>query len=185
MLKLDRPFISLDIETLGTNPGATILSIGCAEFNPVNGDIVRTFHEYINLKDSQDHFFDIDMDTMLWWMKQSDAARVIFNEVMASKNENLDVLQKLREWWPKKAYMVSHDFDKNMLKEWADHLGRKLPWHFRDHVDLRTLVSLVDGDSIYNAVALEYPDLIDHDALDDAVFQAKVINRCLKDIGVV
>jgi hypothetical protein len=70
--------IMLDLETLGTKPGGIILSIGAAQFDLKKGliDADNTFYENIQISDSVEKGFTITGETIEWWFKQDDNARL-------------------------------------------------------------------------------------------------------------
>ena len=66
--------IMVDLETLGTAPGSVILSIGAVRFDVEKG-LLDEFYVNIDVESSQRLGLTIDGDTVMWWLKQSDAAR--------------------------------------------------------------------------------------------------------------
>jgi len=65
--------IMLDIETLGTDPGATIVSIGAVAFDADGpGD---EFRAAVSPTSCQRHGLSIDAETLEWWLTQDAAAR--------------------------------------------------------------------------------------------------------------
>jgi 3' exoribonuclease, RNase T-like len=67
--------IMIDIETLGVERDAVILSIAAVRFNIKSGDVLEQFSTNVNVKSSLDAGMKIEADTVAWWLKQSDAAR--------------------------------------------------------------------------------------------------------------
>lgn len=68
--------VMIDIESLGTKPGAVVASIGAVVFQPTYREpIGRSCSSTIDIADAQKHGLTIDADTVEWWMRQSDAAR--------------------------------------------------------------------------------------------------------------
>ena len=63
----------LDIEALGSKPGSVILSIGAVKF--AGGKILHEFYRRIDPQSCIDAGLKIDVDTVMWWMKQSKEAR--------------------------------------------------------------------------------------------------------------
>lgn len=63
----------LDLETLGHRPGSVIVAIGAVEFG--GGEIRREFYERIHVQSCMDAGLKLDASTVLWWMRQSEAAR--------------------------------------------------------------------------------------------------------------
>lgn len=71
--------IMVDLETLGTAPGSVILSIGAVRFDVEEG-LLDEFYVNIDVESSQRLGLTIDGATVMWWMKQSDAARAKLSE---------------------------------------------------------------------------------------------------------
>jgi len=65
--------IMVDIETLGTDPGAAIVSIGAVRFSTTNdaaGAIEAEFFESVALESCDAYGLDIDGSTVEWWLGQ-------------------------------------------------------------------------------------------------------------------
>ncbi|EFG9970480.1 exonuclease, partial [Escherichia coli] len=60
--------LMIDLETMGKNPDAPIISIGAIFFDPQTGDMGPEFSKTIDLDTAGGV---IDRDTMKWWLKQS------------------------------------------------------------------------------------------------------------------
>ena len=70
----------IDIETLGKSEFAPLVSIGAIEFKPEdNKALGREFYQVVDLGESVVGYA-IDVDTLKWWMQQSDKAREVFKE---------------------------------------------------------------------------------------------------------
>ena len=67
--------ISIDLETLGTQPGSVILSIGAVKFDPFTGEIGEKFYANITPKSCLDVGLVTDQSTVEWWSTQSQEAR--------------------------------------------------------------------------------------------------------------
>lgn len=171
--------VSLDLETLDTIPGGAILSIGAVEFDPITGTLGRRFHEIINFDSCMQHGFTWSSDTKAWWGRQSPEARVTLERSMGNHGQPVkEVLHAFGVWLEG----LNHDgtshtciwgngaaFDNAFLAVAYVRVGRKLPWSFWNDRCLRTLKGLFAKDSI------ELPTRTGtyHNALDDAVYQAR------------
>lgn len=69
----DRDRVMVDIETLGVEPGAAIVSIGAVRFGP--GGLGETFERSIDLKSCEFRGLQIDAETLEWWLNQGEVAR--------------------------------------------------------------------------------------------------------------
>jgi len=162
--------VMVDIETLGTNPGATILSIGAVQFGPAHtGD---TFYRSISRESCEAAGLTVDADTLDWWQDQDDAARAVLD----GGQPLADVLAAFRAWYVGKdfdeVWANSPSFDCELLEAAYDAVGMDAPWDFYDERDYRTLTALPC------AVTLEQQGT-EHDALDDARHQARVAGQTL------
>ena len=67
--------ISIDLETLGTEPGSVILSIGAVKFDPITGKIGEKFYANISPNTCLEVGMTTNPDTIEWWKTQSQEAR--------------------------------------------------------------------------------------------------------------
>jgi len=65
--------LMVDIETLGSRPGAAIASIGAVVFTPSR--VISEWECVVNPETCQLAGLKMDAATVMWWMRQSDAAR--------------------------------------------------------------------------------------------------------------
>ena len=170
--------IMLDLETLGLAPGSVILSIGAVAFDPHAESLwnARTFHQAIDPADSQRRGFRIDAGTVLWWMAPERAAA----RDAWFKLEQIDLdsallgftawLEQLGSDWV--LWGNGSDFDNVLLKTAYEVCGLTVPWTHKQNRCFRTLKNLFPGHE-------PAPDGTLHDALSDAIFQA----RCLMNIA--
>ena len=90
----------LDLETMGKGPSAAIVTIGAVFFDPMTGELGAEFEAHIDLRDSA-RFGEIDPDTVLWWLGQSDEAiaRPLPITIDGEKADDDALLQGLKEVW--------------------------------------------------------------------------------------
>lgn len=172
--------LMVDIETLGTDHTAPILSIGAVFFDPLTGAVGQTFYKIVDLISAAEHSV-IDADTVKWWMKQSDEARAIFNQYEAVTLTN--ALTSLSAFITKhsdpmkvKIWGNGSNFDNTILRVNFEKLEIPTPWKFYNDRDVRTVVDLarsISGIDPRKEISLEGTV---HNALDDAIYQARYIN---------
>ena len=162
--------IMLDLETMGTGPNAAIVAIGAVAFDLQAGTIGDRFYRVVDLGTSVAMGGEIDADTVLWWMKQSDDARAMFTRdgvplsmVLAEftiwSSERCEP-NNLRVWGNGAA------FDNVILSSAYRRSAYMQPWrHWNDRC-YRTVKSL------YPDVKLERVGT-HHNAVDDAESQAR------------
>jgi len=139
--------IMLDLETMGNRSNSVIVSIAAIPFNLETGEISdHQFYERVDFQSCLDVGLNVQASTVLWWMKQNEAARKEICKPYATKIH--DVLENLKiflgcygsnfEIWGNGAR-----FDMGLLQDAYHACGyNNLPWKFRNERDVRTLVSL-------------------------------------------
>ena len=84
--------LMIDLETMGKNPDAPIISIGAIFFDPQTGDMGPEFSKTIDLETAGGV---IDRGTIKWWLKQSREAQ---SAIMTDEIPLDDALLQLREF---------------------------------------------------------------------------------------
>lgn len=163
--------VMVDIETLGLDVGSAILSIGAVRFAP--GRVRDTAEWSISLASCQEHGLTIDADTLGWWLDQGPEAQ----EVLTGGDKLETVLTGFAEWFgdADEIWANSPSFDCEMLEHAYGVTGLVEPWEFYQERDFRTL------DSLSVAPEMEQEG-VEHDALADAVYQARVASETLERI---
>lgn len=173
--------VMLDLETMSTSSKAAIVAIGACLFNPVTGDIGDKFEVIVNLKSSA-YYGEIDAGTVLWWMKQEDAARqVLLTENAVTLKVALEQFtdwlnQHIPEWKDRVVWGNGCTFDNVIMGNAFNACRMSQPWGFFSDRDVRTLVDL--GRTLYNfdpKVDMPFHG-VRHSAVDDAIHQAKYVS---------
>jgi 3' exoribonuclease, RNase T-like len=158
---------SLDIETLGTIPGSTIVSIGAVHFDNVN-----LYNEFSLLVDLSHGLSD--EKTVNWWMEQSESVnRQLSDSPRTDIQTSLESLVKFIG--DNKVWGFGSDFDNMMVSDWCRRLEIKC-WSHRQNRCLRTLAGMFDPDR-----KLRTHNPRPHHALFDAINQAKWIQNICKE----
>ena len=160
--------VMIDLETLGVSPNAAILSIGAVEFD--DKQLGKEFEVFLNVNDCVKHGMVVEPDTVLWWMEQSEKARLsICNGKRVLLAGALNQLVDAFEWEGRKVWCNGAGFDFPILDNAFRCAGVTTPWKFWSTMDYRTLKNLVPRqvykDSQVNPVFA-------HSALEDAKAQA-------------
>lgn len=168
--------LMIDLETMGKNPDAPIISIGAIFFDPQTGDMGPEFSKTIDLETAGGV---IDRDTIKWWLKQSREAQ---SAIMTDEIPLDDALLQLREFIDEKSgeFFVQvwgngANFDNTILRRSYERQGIPCPWRYYNDRDVRTIVELgkaIDFDA-RTAIPFEGER---HNALDDARYQAKYVS---------
>jgi exodeoxyribonuclease VIII len=167
----------LDIETVGTKPGAAIPQVGITVFDPRRMGIISGLCLNLDLSEQYDLGLKTDNDTIEWWAKQdTEVQKSVFQGMpRLSLDECYSVLDELVvEWEPECVWAQGASFDFPILEV---ALG-KLPWSFRAHRCSRTLFKLLPE---FNRS--EIPGA--HNALVDATAQAIDVQRALRALRAV
>ncbi|EET9516954.1 3'-5' exoribonuclease [Escherichia coli] len=168
--------LSVDLETMGTNPDAPINSIGGKFFDPATGEMGPEFSKAIDLETSGGI---IDRKTIKWWAKRSrEAQSAIFTDEIS-----LDVALRLFIEFIEKnsggrfvqVWGNGANFDNVILRRSYERQGIPYPWLYYNDRDVRTIVEL--GNAIGFDVRMAIPfEGVPHNALDDARHQAKQVS---------
>lgn len=176
----------IDLETLGTRPGSVILSIGAVMFDPTKAPdqcLGEQFYCVVSKQSCLDAGLTVDPGTLVWWGKQSEAARkVLFEAEDSGMADTLeDALDMLTGFLPPGVRVWSNgaNFDQPLLDVAYDRCKRKLPWDFYNSRCHRTIISLHSGEK-----ALRPANSLAHNALEDAKFQAKHLTNIAQLLGL-
>lgn len=169
-MKIDlRSSVMCDLETMGNGPNAAITSIGLTTF-----DEAVTLRVSVALDSAVLAGGVMDASTVLWWMKQSDEAR---SRMAHHAIPILSALDQVDDFYDEVTLHCGHagitiwgngaTFDNVIIRSAYQRLGRQPPWPFWSDRCFRTLKNL------YPQVAEPAREGTHHDALDDAVHQAR------------
>ncbi len=180
--------VMLDLETMGKGPRAAIVTIGAVFFDPMTGELGAEFEAHIHLRDSA-LFGDMDADTVLWWLGQSDEARaaVAYNVDGEMRMALIQALQKFQAWLmangteDKRPYVWGNGagFDCTIMANAYEAVNKKHFigfWNgFMDR-DVRTVVDM-GRDLLGFDPKKDMPfEGVAHRALDDAKHQARYVS---------
>lgn len=172
------PKVMIDLETLGTDPGSVIISIGAVCFCPETDTVKDEFYQTIDVVDSVSNGLTMDASTVMWWMDQSDAARSALKG-----GAPLDIALRMFSMWISKygpdveVWGNGSDFDNVLLAEAFAIAGIEQPWKYYRNRCFRTLKSC--------APDMEMVRIGEHhNALDDARSQAHHANQIFRHMLV-
>ncbi len=168
--------LMIDLETMGKNPDAPIISIGAIFFDPQTGDMGPEFSKTIDLETAGGV---IDRDTIKWWLKQSREAQ---SAIMTDEIPLDDALLQLREFIDENSgeFFVQvwgngANFDNTILRRSYERQGIPCPWRYYNDRDVRTIVELGKAIDFDARTAIPFEGEL-HNALDDARYQAKYVS---------
>lgn len=177
--------ISLDIETMDKASSSAIISISACYFNRYTGDIGETFHKQVDLQSSIDAGLTVSASTLIWWLKQNEEARSKFFDNEKQRPLKL-VLDDLSYFIGKDSQVWGNGatFDNVIVENAFKAVDVEVPWEFWNMRCLRTLVETGLELGIDPKKDLPFEG-VRHDALSDAIHQAKVASTIFMKINEV
>ncbi len=168
--------LMIDLETMGKNPDAPIISIGAIFFDPQTGDMGPEFSKTIDLETAGGV---IDRDTIKWWLKQSREAQ---SAILTDEIPLDDALLQLREFIDEnsgeffvRVWGNGASFDNVILRRSYERQGIPCPWRYYNDRDVRTILELGKAIDFDARTAIPFEG-VPHNALDDARHQAKQVS---------
>lgn len=163
--------VMLDLETWSTSSNAVITAIGAVKFfvNNTHGAITEMFYHTIQPQSCIDVGLEMSVDTILWWMKQSDEARAELQKPALSIQ---DALSMFSSWLSDEdvrnidMWGNGSDFDNVILANAYKACGQSLPWKYSNNRCFRTLKNLY-----IDVPTSDTPVGVKHNAIDDATSQ--------------
>ena len=186
--------IMIDLETMGNESNAAIVSIGAVKFS--SEGLGEEFYAVVDLGSSMLAGGVVNPDTLKWWLGQSDEARG-----QLTRNDAVSLLSALQDFTkfvrPEPPVGLSNEisedseakiwgngaaFDNVILGNAFDSVNLKRPWNFWNDRCYRTIYNTFDSPSGYE------PPKVAHNALADAKAQAahlvKIVRTIEADPGV-
>ena len=166
--------IMLDIETLGTDSNALVVSISAVQFDLGSQDIGERFEIGLNQEQQLANGAVKDQETVDWWEKQSDEAKEMLNRL--KKVDVDEALQAFNSWVkenfkaPSKIKLWGNGatFDNVIVENLFKRHDVKFAIPYYCHKDVRTLTYLTKT----NPRQYEFIG-IKHYGIDDCLHQIK------------
>jgi hypothetical protein len=175
--------VMIDLETMSTKPRAAIASLGAVLFDPYREQTVDELMQPTNIfymrcdlrTQPQRHF---DPDTIYWWLRQSHQARASLavnpmpiHEVLKHFTDFLTINQVKRGW------SFGANFDHVVVQTMYNDFKAPYQIRYSEQLCARTICKMS---------GVTCPDSgVGHDALDDAVRQARWLQSAFKALGIV
>lgn len=168
--------VMLDIETLGRKSNAVVLSVGAIFFDKerLGGEFYRVLDTPTQVEVGR----TTNAETIDWWSKQEKAAQDAVFAV--TPTDTRQALEEFIEWiarQPVNMWGNGADFDCVIFGSLFEDFGLKKPWGYGDNRCFRTLKNLCIP---FGSHELPHRHGTQHNALDDAVYQARMAQRFLK-----
>lgn len=193
--------IMLDLETWGVTPGSDLRSIGAVVFDPTINYVseVRQFYAatdnpiigIANYSGAPVYQYSLtrDPETVKWWNDQSQEAQAAF----ANPVELQKTCEHFSSWFNRITFRVSAKltdvrlwckgphFDIAILEAVYRAVSLPVPWHYRSPRDMRTVADLAgitkdEEKTLFTGTP--------HNALDDAISQAKIVCEAYRRLGL-
>ena len=170
----------IDIETLDTAPNSVILSIGAVKFDPFTyEEPYDKKHWRLDINAQTEAGRSVSESTLEWWGKQ---AAHIRDRAFSDDNriEILEFCKELNRWMTgcKEIWCQGPQFDMVMIEDLFKHFNHHRNWAYWQIRDSRTLFSIMPSDPRKDI----QEDL--HDALADAYWQAKCVQKCFSYFNI-
>lgn len=179
-----------DLETLGVNPRAPILTIGAVHFraSEAAGVFRGTFYKHVDLQSSLDAGLVPDGSTFYWWLEQKKTARRELY-MPAPRERLLIALTNLSVWmrevaWkegcrdePHRIWGHGASFDPVLLESSYLAVNVEKPWRYSWVRDTRTLFEAAGMMDTYSQRMDEILGKNRHIALNDAGAQAMLVQE--------
>lgn len=172
------PDCMIDIETVGTSHNAAILSMAAVRFDSLSrSDKLETLELLIDLDSCFQVGLVYDEGTLSWWKRQSTEVqfKAFEQQPRVSIHDALDDLSKFVSG-SSRFWCQGMNFDPVILESAYIATNKFLPWKYWQWRDSRTLMTLISD--------LPKKDGSAHDALYDAVWQAKIVQTCLQKLQI-
>lgn len=173
------PDLMLDLETKGKLPGSVIASIGAVPFNPYTGHIGGGF--YVNVDEASCKAFGLvtDAETEAWW---ADPARDTARAALAKDPQPLmHALKALDGFWTvtaaERIWCQGPSFDQVILEAAYRAVRWAPPFRYNAGRCTRTIYDL-------SGIKPDTSVGVYHNALDDALMQAKAVIAGYRKLGL-
>ena len=185
------PDVMVDLETMGTETDAQVLSIGAVRYRLDTVDDIRTimdpdrcFYARLDLEDQESKGRTVSADTLEWWADQSDEARSVFAE---DPEDVRSVLKRFIKFCSggRRIWGNGNMFDNAIMRSICKNYGLKYPVGYWNDLDVRTLTRL--WNLLVNKVSKGKRPTIElgeeHNALDDARRQVIQCQHMYRDLS--
>lgn len=180
--------IMLDLETLSTYPNAAILSIGACVFYPYSLALIKDTFERGVAEVSARELGHVEQDTVDWWRKQSKEAR---DKAFSGTLPLHTALTDFRDWATEGGKINGDDivvwgnganFDQVIIRSAYRSCNKLVFWPFWNDRCHRTVVNLLPRRK--RPIVKSMFGELKHDALSDALNQARLLQLCFSELGV-
>lgn len=175
--------ISIDCETLGKDYDAPVIAIGARAFNKETGKLGNKFYAEVEIASAL-KIGRVDGSTIAWWIGQSTRAKALFERPDKDKKSMPTALVEFMHWM-----ILPHN--DGPITPWGNGIGQDIvwlercfarggygltcPWKYDSPRDLRTIVNAATEFNGFDKAKIATVG-VEHNAVDDATYQANVIS---------
>ena len=177
--------VMIDIESMGTEHGSAVISIGLVEFDPKTGTIGRKLEVRNTLEAQRVIGRKFDPSTVEWWLRQSTEAQQALlakprHDTAASMMKEVDTfLHSISSSpWELGLWAKGPSFDLVMLRDLAAQVDVRWKGHFSREFCVRTMLMIAQANAWDDILAME-PEVA-HGALSDSIHQARQMMEVMK-----
>lgn len=180
--------IMIDIETLGTNDGASIFQIAAVNFDITSGEIKSK----INLIGDIEHYSKLSVDgkTLKWWLETD--AELLHDLLSRGTLTEVELLTSFYAWLRDQSengdmrdvYLWGNGilFDNAKIKRAFEDKGIYYPINYANDRDVRTILDLASLKTgltreQIREITAEGSDIL-HDAYSDCLRQIRFVHNC-------
>lgn len=199
---MKKTHIMTDIETLGLRNDATIIQIAGIAFDIETGEHISEFDMVADI--SKNEHMEVDGGTLKWWLDtDADLLKTLLNERGTVSSD--DLIREFHSWMISLSNHPNYEdlvlwgngpmFDNMKLKINMERLGLEYPILYKNDRDVRTILDLASAKTGLSESEIkgliDSHDIREHDALDDVVYQIRLVNYCYielvsgKKVGIV
>lgn len=175
--------VMIDIETLGTDPDAVVLTIGGVKFDPFNESrgTWDPFYYTLEIEEQETNGRTICDNTINnFWMKPENVEE--FEKAISPEGRTPvdDVLEELRKWQLHcdGLWAWGNDFDFKILDHLYKNYDRNIPWPFYRKEDARSVCNFMPKDP-----RRDYGRTT-HNAMEDCIKQVYAVHRTIQHFGL-
>lgn len=172
--------VMIDIEALGKNNKAPVVTVGAVFFDPIKNKIGPKFYERITLESAMEAGAIPDASTIIYWLDKPDAAR---QQIIGATQHIAVALRMFNAW------LIEHSISMRNLRVWANGptydivilesafrmLGFEPPWEYYRVRCVRTAVEFGRWDDFNPKYDMPFEGT-PHHAADDALHQVRYVS---------
>ena len=173
-----------DLETQDTVPSAIVVSIGACVFDP-NSDFIaeKVFYAVPNRELQELRGRTSSESTMNWWATQSAEARAVFEAPQTDPRRVLvNLADYISQFNIEGVWGNGSDFDNTIMASFYNSYSIAPPWKFWKNRCHRTMKAVAQ--STFEGYAGVRRLGTHHNALDDAMHQARELQAIVKALNI-